>query len=181
MAAAHRRASYFLAGTNALGIVDHAQTGNSTGLGTTASYIVLGAQGSPGNGLTLGAKMQIDPASWSVMRASAAGSWTWDDYRFSTGYTYIPANAAIGTIADQHEVSADVSGPLPIDYWRADAGLSWDIATNQFLGVRGGLTYDDGYLQAGAFAGYNGVTHESPGLTFGLKFRLRGPQGEWGL
>jgi len=173
--------SFFLAGSNALGIADTAQTGNSTGLGGTASYVVLGAQGSPGAGLTFGAKTQIDPGTFSVMRASAAGTWAWDAYRFGAAYTYIPANPAIGTVADQHEVEANVSGPLPIDYWKADAGLSWDLASNQFLGVKGGLTYDDGYLQAGAFAGYNGTTHESPGLTFGLKFRLRGPQGEWGL
>lgn len=173
--------SYFLAGSNALGVVDDAQTGNSTGLGATASYIVLGAQGSPGNGFNVGAKTQIDPATFRVMRASAAGTWGWEAYRFGGGYTYIPANPAVGTIADQHEISANVSGPLPIDYWTADAGLSWDIGSNQFLGVKGGVTYDDGYLQAGAFAGYNGVTHESPGFTFGLKFRLRGPQGDWGL
>lgn len=173
--------SYFFAGSNALGVIDTAQTGNSTGLGTGASYIVLGAQGSPGFGLDLGAKTQIDPAAFRVMRASAAATWGVGEYTLGGNYTYIPANAAIGTIADQHEIGATVTGPLPFDYWSANAGLSWDLATNQFLGATGGVTYNDGYLVAGAFAGFNGVTHESPGFTFGLKFRLRGPQGEWGF
>jgi LPS-assembly protein len=50
--------SYHLAGLNALGVADTSQTGTSTGLGSDASYIVLGAQGSMFGGLKLGAKAQ---------------------------------------------------------------------------------------------------------------------------
>ncbi len=178
--------SFHLAGTNALGIVDHAQTGNSTGLGTAASYIVLGAQGSPGGGIELGAKTQLDPNTFRVMRATAAGNVTFSDdirtYNVGAAYTYIPANPAVGTIADQHEATVNASGPLPFDYWFANAGVSWDIAQNQWLESTAGITYDDGYFVAGVFGTITGPTHTSPNSqTFGFKFRLRGPAGEWGL
>ncbi|HHY50355.1 MAG TPA: LPS-assembly protein LptD [Alphaproteobacteria bacterium] len=174
--------SYFLAGTNSLATIDHAQTGNATGLGSAASYIVLGAQGSPGGGVDFGAKAQIDPNSFRIMRAVAASNVALGDYRIGGAYTYIPANPAIGTIADQHEATASVSGPLPLDYWYADANVSWDLAQNAFLNATGGITYDDGYLVLGGFAGLTGPTHTSPNaFTWGVKFRLRGPGlGEWG-
>ena len=175
--------SFHLMGTNGLGVVDHSQTGNSTGLGSAASYVVLGAQGSPGGGLNLGAKAQLDPAGFRLVRFATAGSLAWEKYTFGAGYTYIPANPAVGTIADQHEMSASVSGPIPgIDYWYADLYGSWDFAQNSWLEAGGGLTYDDGYLVLGAFGQINGPTHVSPNATtFGFRFKLRGPAGEWGL
>jgi LPS-assembly protein len=175
--------SFHLAGTNALGIIDHAQTGNSTGLGTTASYIVAGVSGSPAKGFTLGGKVQFDPNTLRFMRAAAATRLNlFDTYDFNAAYTYIPANPAIGTLADQHEASISVKTPLPFDYWYADGGLSWDIASNQWLAATAGITYDDGYFVAGAFGKFTGPTHERPNTqTFGIRFRLRGPDGEWGL
>jgi LPS-assembly protein len=173
--------SYHLAGTNALGIADHAQTGNSSGLEGAASYLVLGATGSPGYGIDIGAKTQIDSSSFRVMRAAIASGASWERYRVGAAYTYIPANPAVGTIVDQHEATLSASGPLFLDYWYADASLSWDIAANTWLEAAGGVTYDDGYFVAGAFGKITGPTHESPSATsFGVKFRLRGPDGEWG-
>lgn len=175
--------SYFLGGTNALGVIDTAQTGNSTGLGNAASYIVLGVTGSPGYGLDLGAKAQIDPATFRVMRATAASNISWGPYGAGLAYTYLPANPAVGTVVDQHEATLSASGPLPIDYWRADASVSWDLAANQWLEATAGVTYDDGYLVLGAFGAIRGATHESPNsYGFGFKFRLKGPDGgDWGL
>lgn len=179
--------SFHLAGTNALGIVDHAQTGNSTGLGTTASYTVLGAQGSPGYGLDLGAKAQLDPNNgFRVMRATAAANlrfeYNFQSYNIGTSYTFIPANPAVGTVADQHEATVTASGALPFDYWYANASVSWDIAQSQWLETSAGITYDDGYFVAGVFGTVTGPTNASPSSqSFGFKFRLRGPNGEWGM
>ena len=174
--------SFHLAGTNALGIVDHAQTGNSTGLGTPASYMVFGAQGSPGYGLQFGAKAQFDPNALRVMRAAVASSVAIDRYNFGLSYTYLPANPAVGTIADQHEATLSATGPLPFDYWYANASASWDIAQSTWLEATGGVTYDDGYFVAGVFGTVTGPTHSSPNShSFGVKFRLRGPSGEWGF
>ncbi len=175
--------SYHLAGVNALGIIDHAQTGNSTGLGMSPSYFVLGAQGSPGWGLDLGAKAQVDSSTMRIMRAAAAGNISLNTGHVAgLAYTYIPANPAVGTIADQHEATLSASGPLPFDYWYANGSVSWDIAQNTWLETTAGVTYDDGYLVVGAFGAINGPTHSTPnGYSFGLKFRLRGPAGEWGF
>ena len=115
------------------------------------------------------------------MRAAIASGVNWDGYTLGADYTYIAANPAVGTIVDQHEATLSASGPLFIDYWYANASVSWDIAANSWLEAKGGLTYDDGYFVAGAFGQINGPTHSSPNATsFGLKFRLRGPDGEWG-
>jgi LPS-assembly protein len=172
--------SYHLAGLNALGVADPTQTGNSTGLGGTASYIVLGAQGSPAAGLTLGAKTQLDPHGFAVRRATAAATLNFGAYKFGTDYTYIAATPALGIIDDQHEATGKVSGPLPIDYWFFDAGLSWDLAQNAFLEATGGITYDDGYFVVGGFGKVTGPTHSSPdSTTFGFKFALRSPAGEY--
>ncbi len=175
--------SYFLAGTNALGVVDHVQTGNSTGLENTASYVILGAQGSPGWGVDFGAKTQIDSATFSVMRAAVAtNAVIKGGYNLGGAYTFIPANPAVGTVLDQHEATVTATGPLPFDYWYANADFSWDLAASTWLEAGGGITYDDGYLVVGAFGRVTGPTHTNPNQTsFGLKFRLRGPGGEWGL
>ena len=174
--------SFHLAGTNALGIVDHAQTGNSTGLETPMSYVVLGAQGSPGGGIELGAKTQFDPNSFRLMRATAAGHFSYERYDVGASYTYLPAHPAVGTLADQHEATINASGPLPVDYWYANGSLSWDIAQNTWLESTAGLTYDDGYFVAGVFGKLTGPTHKDPNQqSFGFKFRLRGPSGDWGF
>lgn len=174
--------SYHLAGVNALGVVDPTQTGTSTGLGSTASYIVLGAQGAMFRGLKFGAKTQLDPATFTIMRASAAAQYSLDKRRLGVEYTYIPADPLVGTALDQHEVSLTASSPLPFDYWYADAGFSWDLASNSWLQVSGGVTYDDDYFVAGVYGSVNGPTHSSPNATsIGMKFKLRSPTGEFGL
>jgi LPS-assembly protein len=174
--------SYHLAGVNALGVVDTAQTGNSTGLDSTASYVVLGARGAPFDGLTLGAKAQIDPGSMTVRRGVAAAGVSFDDYTLGADYTYVPANAATGVLADQHEVTGRVAAPLPFDYWSATASLSWDLAANTWLEATAGITYDDGYFVATGFGTVTGPTHSSPdNTTFGFSFKLRGPIGEFSL
>ena len=88
-----------------------------------------------------------------------------------------PPIPLIGTIADQHEVSATVGFPLA-DYWTATAGVAWDLATNQFLDVSGGVTYDDKYLVFGVNAGMTGPTHTTPNdFRISASFSLRGPGG----
>ena len=172
--------SFHLAGLNAMGVADPTQTGNSTGLGDTASYVVLGAQGSPVSGLTLGAKTQIDPDGFAIRRATAAAALDLAGFTFGSSYTYLSAIPALGIGDDQHEVTGTVKGPLPIDYWFFDAGLSWDLAQNEFLAATGGITYDDGYFVIGGYGEVTGPTHDSPSsTTFGFRFALRSPAGEY--
>lgn len=172
--------SYQLAGLNALGVADTAQTGTASGLGGTASYIVLGAQGSPFGGVKLGAKAQLDPASFSIKRVGAAAQVSLDGPTVGGDYVFIPADPAVGTVIDQHEVTGWFNTPLPIDYWYANASLSWDLVANTWLQASGGLTYDDGYFVTSVYGAVNGPTHSSPNAqSFGFKFKLRGPVGEF--
>ncbi|WP_236884293.1 LPS-assembly protein LptD [Devosia sp. A16] len=174
--------SFRLAGVNAFGANDPVNTGIGSGLEDDASYVVLGARGSPYEGLTLGAKMQVDPDGPRVARAGVGGSYAFGPYSVGSDYVYLPADAATGVTADQHEVTVRASTPLPLDYWRANGSLSWDIAASEWLEARGELIYDDGFFLAGGFAQANGATHETPNsVTFGVQFKLKAPGAEFGI
>lgn len=175
--------SFHLAGVNALGEIDETNTGASTGLGDDASYIVLGARGSPFQGLTLGAKAQIDVGGPTIARAGLGADYAVGN-GFSVGgdYIYLPADAATGVTDDQHEVTVRAGAPLPLDYWRVEGSTSWDIATSQWLESTGRIYYDDGYFLAGGFVTATGSTHTNPdSLAFGMSLKLKAPGAEFGL
>lgn len=174
--------SFHIAGLNAFGVDDPVNTGVSSGLEDDASYVVLGARGSPYEGLTLGAKMQVDPDGPRVARAGFGGSYAIGPYSVGSDYVYLPADAAIGVPVDQHEVTVRGSTPLPLDYWRAIGSVSWDIAASEWLEARGELIYDDGFFLAGGFAQANGATHETPdSVTFGVQFKLKAPGAQFDI
>ncbi|OEO31330.1 hypothetical protein VW23_016730 [Devosia insulae DS-56] len=174
--------SFHLAGVNAFAVDDPVNTGVSSGLEDTASYVVLGARGSPYAGLTLGAKLQVDPDGPRVARAGLGGNYAFGPYSVGSDYVYLPADAATGVLADQHEVTLRGSTPLPLDYWRAIGSVSWDIAASEWLEARGELIYDDGYFLAGGFAQANGATHETPNsVTFGVQFKLKAPGAQFDI
>lgn len=174
--------SFHLAGTNAFGVDDPVNTGVGSGLEDDASYMVLGARGSPYAGLTLGAKMQVDPDGPRVARAGIGGDYAFGPYSVGSDYVYLPANAATGVPVDQHEVTVRGSTPLPLDYWRAIGSVSWDIAASEWLQARGELIYDDGFFLAGGFAQANGATHETPNsVTFGVQFKLKAPGAQFDI
>ena len=175
--------SFHLAGVNSLGVIDETNTGVSTGLGDDASYIVVGARGSPFAGLTLGAKAQIDVGGPTIARAGLGADYALGN-GFSVGgdYVYLPADTAIGVADDQHEVTVRAGAPLPFDYWRVEGSTSWDIATNQWLESTGRIYYDDGYFLAGGFVTATGPTHNDPdSLAFGMSLKLKAPGAEFGL
>jgi LPS-assembly protein len=166
--------SFQLVGLNALGVADAAQVGTSTGLGSGASYIVASAQGGFTTGIgsfSGGGKIQIDPATPNVTRAglgvSYSGSW------FSTGinYIYLQKNAALGTVADEHEVGLNASVPVA-DYWTLGGAYAHNIATNKWASVSGSVTYDDGYF---SISGVGSATPSSYG--FQVHFGLKSPLG----
>ena len=171
--------SFQLAGVNAFDQPDPVNTGIGSGMQEDASYVVLGARGSPLAGVTLGAKLQVDPEGPRVARAGLGGDLSAGPYSVGGDYIFLPADAARGVTEDQHEVTVRGSAPLPIDYWRANTSFSWDLAANQWLEARGEVVYDDGYFLAGGFAQANGPTNESnpDSVQFGLKFFLKAPGG----
>jgi LPS-assembly protein len=174
--------SFHLAGVNAFDVADPVNTGVGSGMEDDASYVVLGARGSPYTGLTLGGKMQVDPDGPRVARAGIGGNYAFGPYSLGSDYVYLPADAATGVTADQHEVTVRGSTPLPLDYWRANGSVSWDIAASEWLEARGELIYDDGFFLAGGFAQANGATHETPNsVTFGVQFKLKAPGAQFDI
>jgi LPS-assembly protein len=164
--------SFHLAGTNAFAISDAAQTGTSTGLGSTVSYTVASVRGGLSNGLTGAGKIQLDPTKFRVTRAGAGIAFA-PGNGFSTGadYTFIAADPALGTTSDQHEITGRVVVPVA-DYWSVNGDITYNIATKNWIDANTGLTYDDGYLVLGGTANF---TPTSWGV--GVKFNLKGPDG----
>ena len=104
--------------------------------------------------------------------------------RYRTGNRHQKAQILIQkvrgiTLIDQHEVTVTGKAPLPFDYWYVNGSLAWDIGQSKFLQATGGITYDDKFFVAGAFASFTGPTHTSPNnLTYGVTIKFRTPGAE---
>jgi LPS-assembly protein len=169
--------SFQLAGSNAFAAADPAQTGVGSGMDVTASYAVLGAYASFAEGLMLGGKLQVDTASPRVTRTGLGVGYANAGYGASVDYGFLAANAAVGTLKDQHEIGGTITIPVA-EYWSVSSNASWDLAGNSWLQVGGGVTYDDGYVVIGANANRTGPTHSSPNATtVTATFRLKAPAG----
>lgn len=170
--------SFQLAGTNAFAVPDTSQVGVGSGLPTAASYAVLGAYGSFVEGVKFGGKMQLDTATMTVARAHLGATYANDSgWSAALNYRYAKAVPAAGVIQDEHEVGAELTVPVA-EYWSLTGGAYWDLASNTWLQVSGGLVYDDGYLVVGASATRTGATHRSPNDTrFMATFMLKAPAG----
>src|SRR5690606_5737922 len=118
---------------------DPANTALGAGLDATASYAVLGAYGSFIPGLTAGGKLQIDTASAEITRAGLGASFRHDGYTATLDYSFLAANPVAGVMDDRHEIGGRIGIPVA-DYWTVSAGAYWDIASNSWLQVGGGLT-----------------------------------------
>lgn len=164
--------SFHLAGVNALGVTDHAQVGTDTGLGSTASYLVLGAQGGLPIGLEAGGKVQIDTAPWNVRRAAVGASFSNSGYSAGVDYGFIAANPALGTVDDAHTISGSVGVPVA-DYWTLDTGLSYDLAGAGWTQANVGATYNDKYLTYGV-----DLTVKPSSWSVGASFNIFGPSGD---
>lgn len=169
--------SFLLAGDNAFAAADPAQTAAGAGMSATASYAVLGAYGSFVPGVEVGGKVQIDTATATVKRAGLDATIEHEGYTGVIDYAFLAANPATGVTADQHEIGARVGVPIA-EYWTLNASGYWDLASNSWLQVGGGVTYDDGYLVIGANASRTGPTHRSPNdLRVTATFRIKAPAG----
>jgi len=155
--------SFQLAGVNAFAQPDPTQVTTGEGMSSAASYVVLGAQGSVVPGLTTGAKVQVDPAGGGITRGGIDGTYATDSYDVDMHYLYVAKNADRGVLADQNEVGAGVTVPVPyVDYWKFHTYGAWDIAASTWLSAGAGLTYDDGYLRYGAEVQATGPTNVTP-------------------
>jgi len=137
--------SFQLAGANAFGAADPAQTAAGGGLDMTASHTVVGAYGAFESGIKIGAKLQIDAFKPRIARSGFGASFARDGYSASLDYNYLAANAVSGVTSDQHEVGVGVGVPVA-DYWTIKAASYWDLQAGKWYNFGGGVQYDDGYL-----------------------------------
>ncbi len=169
--------SFQIAGVNAFTQADPTNVTLGSGLEGAASYAVLGAYGHFTNGLSVGGKLQVDPAGPTITRAAATGRLTTELFTAGLGYHYVAAVPALGVNQNQHEVSGTLTIPLA-DYWSVTANAAYDVTGGSALLVGGGVNYDDGYLAAGVYASRTGPTHASPNDTrVTASFRIKAPAG----
>lgn len=166
--------SFLLSGAAGIVTDDEVHTGTDE-----SSYFVLGARGAPSSDLTLGAKLLLDPSDSEVMRAGLGGDVAISDGVTVGGdYIFLPAEPLDGVVEDLNEVTVRAKAPLPLDYWSAIGSLSWDISRGKWLEARGDLVYDDGFVEAAAFAKATGDTNENANdFAFGVSLKLKGPDG----
>jgi LPS-assembly protein len=150
--------SYQIAGVNAFGAPDPALTGVGSGLEDPLSYYVFGVTGAPRQGVTLGARAQLDVDTFSLARAAMAATIDYETFAVSAGYVFVAANPALGVVDDLHEISAGVKIPLA-DYWSAQAGLNIDAVDQSVAQYNVGVAYDDEYLGYGIGLTGFGPTH----------------------
>lgn len=169
--------SFHLGGVNALGISDAAQTGTSSGLGNTSSYIVAGVQGAVNDHLSFGAKVQIDPTNVTVVRTAVAGSAQYEGWKLSLDYAYTLADPLLGALADQQDIGGSLRIPLH-EYWYVTAAAGWDITKSELLDHSAALTYDDGYFEASGIYSATGADPFNPASqSYKISFKLKSPDG----
>lgn len=135
---------YHLAGSNALGIADAAQTGNSSGGAGEATDHVIGVQAGFNSHFKVGGKAQFH-VIYGLKRAAVAASVVYDGWQLGLDYSYRVANAALGAPADQQDLGGYVQVPLH-EYWYARAAAGYNLTTGALIDHSAGLTYDDGYF-----------------------------------
>ena len=167
--------SYFLAGVNSFSLIDHAQTGNSSGLENTSSFIVAGAQAGLGAGVEVGAKMEYAPASASIVRAALATELSMSSFTLSADYFYRSATPARGVLTDTQTISATIGIPVA-QYWKITTGVNWDLIAQNWSNASLGANYDDRFLSYGAtYNAEQNISTSEINHTFLVNFSLKGP------
>ncbi|MEX0860690.1 MAG: LPS assembly protein LptD, partial [Cucumibacter sp.] len=165
--------SFQIAGANSFAAPDPALPGPGSGLEEGAlSHFVAGATGSPGGGLSFGAKALVDPSPLALSRAAVAARLESRVADVTFDYSYIAPVPGIGIDDARHEVGA--SAKLPIsDYWSATAGGHYDLGAMSFARADVGVDYDDGYLAYGIGATAYGPTSATSPDSLSIDFYIK--------
>ena len=167
--------SFHLAGVNSFSIFDHGQTGNSSGLDTTNSFIVAGAQAGFEPGINLGGKIEYDIATSSIVRGAIAAELDIYSFTLSGDYFYLAPKPGRGENTATHTLSANVAIPVA-EYWTLKTGGSYNIVANDWTKATIGVEYDDKFLTYGAsYAATHTVNTTTIKHTWLVNFALNGP------
>ncbi len=169
--------SFHLGGVNALGISDTAQTGTSSGLGNTSSYIVAGVQGAVNEYFSFGAKVQVDPSDIRIKRTALTGTVNYNDWSATLDYAFAAADPLLGAPTDQQDIGGSLRVPL-YEYWYAKASVGFDITKGELLGRSASLIYDDGYFSiSGIYTATGAEAFNPASQSYRISFQLKSPDG----
>ncbi len=169
--------SFQLAGVNAFSLIDPVQTGNMSGLSNTASYVVAGATASFAPGIEAGAKIEIDPATASVMRGALATQVEINRISVDAEYYYQAPRPARGDLTGAQTFSTNVGIPIA-EYWTATGGLNWNLNAGNWSQLSAGVGYDDKFLAYGAtYRAKQNVNTLQVEHIFGVNLALKDPTG----
>ena len=168
--------TFHIAGPNGLATTDAVNAGAGNGLDRDSSDIVAGVRTGFGP-VTLSAKARLDLDRAEIAAASTRATYSQDGWSATVDYSYMAADPARGFSDAQQDAGLSLGIPLA-DYWRLSAGLGWDITAGEMISYNGGITYDDGYFEAGAAVESSGPSLYDPeSVTFALSFKLKGADG----
>ena len=168
--------TFHLAGTNSLATPDAVNAGAGAGLNRTSSDIVAGLRLGMGP-VTVSSKARYDIAATEIAAFAADAVYAKDGWRVGVDYSYMAPDPARGFTNSQQDIGASLGVPLA-DYWRATAGIGWDITAGEILDYNAGLIYDDGYFEAGATIESSGpLIYDPSTFSYNLTFRLKMPDG----
>ncbi len=166
--------SFHLAGVNSFSIFDHGQVGNLSGLENTSSHLVGGAQMSFGPGVDLGAKVEYDPTTNTIVRGAVAVEAAVYDFTLSSDYFYLAAKPARGSLTDVHTLNAALGYTFE-DYWTISTSVNWNLVQNNWTSASVGLDYDDKYLAYGAkYTATQSLSTSKIEHAFTVSYALRG-------
>lgn len=168
--------SYHLAGPNGLGTADAVNAGTGAGIAGEVSDIVAGVRAGMGP-MTISARARYDVSANELAAAATKASYSKDGWSASVDYSYMAPDPARGYTGVQQDIGGSIGVPIA-DYWRATAGVGWDITAGNMISYDAGLVYDDGYFEAGINATSSGpLIYDPDTFTYRLTFKLKGPDG----
>ncbi len=146
-------------------------------LGQTASDWLLAGRVSNASGLSLSARLLIDPTS-TLSRAETNLSWTDGASSVATRYLFVPASAFESRATDLNEVSVDFTRRF-YSGWASSFGWDYDIAQNLFATARAGFEFRNECLSFDVSMSRNFVTATNPtsSTRFNLSVELLGIGG----
>ena len=168
--------SYQLDGTNSLATADAVNAGAGAGLDGTSTDIVAGVRLGMGP-VTVSSKARYDIPDGRIAAAAINATYAADGWFIGADYSYMAEDPARGFNSVQQDIGGWLSVPLA-DYWRATAAIGWDITASQMIDYSAGLTYDDGYFEAGAKVTSTGPSIYDPqDIAYTLSLKLKAPDG----
>lgn len=169
--------SFHLAGTNAFAQPDQTHIDKRTAFAGGKSEFVAGVNGRLAPWIDFGAKAAFDPTNGQLTRTSARAGFSHEGWSVNADYAYVAPNAAIGATKAQQDIGGSISIPV-WEYWTANAFTEYDLTASQFMDYGAGLTYDDGYVVAGANVSSSGPLSFDPGAwSYKLSFKLKTADG----